>query len=282
VFGAILDIVLGLVLLSRMSEDRRSLQMCAVASIAALALVLFAFNPDPKLLASGVYRFGNTDTLETAEMRYYEDGKTASIALSEHANAALIVSTNGKSDAAIQADRSRPYAADEITMTMLGAMGLAYKSDAARVANIGMGSGMTTHVVLAKSEIAAVDTIEIEPAMVEASRLFGEFVARAHEDPRSNIVIEDAKTFFSLHNSIYDLNIAEPSNPWVSGVASLFSTEFYRRVTGHLEYDGIFVQWIQLYEFNDELATSILKALSENFSDVIIFAIDDGNILLIA
>ncbi len=282
VFGAMLDIVLGLVLLSRIAEERRSLRIGAVSSIAALALVLLAFNPDPKLLASGVYRFGNTDTLATAEMLYYEDGKTASIALSLHANGALIVSTNGKSDAAIQSDRSRPYAADEITMTMLGSKGLAYKRDATRVANIGMGSGMTTHVVLASPKVESVDTIEIEPVMVEASRLFGEFVARAHEDPRSNIVIEDAKTFFSLHNSVYDLIIAEPSNPWVSGVASLFSTEFYQKVRRHLEDDGIFVQWIQLYEFNDELAVSILKALSENFSDFIIYAVDDGNILLIA
>ncbi len=282
VFGAILDIVLGLVLLSRMPGERRSLQIAAVTSIAALALVLLAFNLDPKLLASGVYRFGNADTLATAEILYYEDGKTASIALSKHANGALIVSTNGKPDAAIQADRGRPYAADEITMTMLGSVGLAYKPDATRIANIGMGSGMTTHVVLAKSEVEVVDTIEIEPAMIEASRLFGEFVARAHEDPRSNIVIEDAKTFFSLHNSIYDLIIAEPSNPWVSGVASLFSSEFYQRITRHLEDDGVFVQWIQVYEFNDDLAVSILKALSENFSDLVIYAVDDGNILLIA
>lgn len=283
VFGAILDIVLGLVLLSRMSGDRRrSLQVAAITSVAALALVLLAFNPDPKLLASGVYRFGDTDTLATAKMLYYEDGKTASIALSEHANGALIVSTNGKSDAAIQADRSKPYAADEITMTMLGSVALAYKPDTTRVANIGMGSGMTTNTILASDRIESVDTIEIEPTMIEASRLFGEFVARAHDDPRSNIVIEDAKTFFALHNSVYDLIIAEPSNPWVSGVASLFSTEFYNRITTHLEDDGVFVQWIQLYEFNDELVVSILKALSENFSDFIIYAVDDGNILLVA
>ena len=42
------------------------------------------------------------------------------------------------------------------------------------------------------------------------------------------------------------------------------------------------MQWIQLYEFNDELAVSILKSLSENFSDFVVYAVDDGNILLIA
>ncbi|MFQ6005975.1 MAG: hypothetical protein ACE5OQ_10775, partial [Woeseia sp.] len=133
-----------------------------------------------------------------------------------------------------------------------------------------------------KRDVQTVDTIEIEPAMVEASKGFGAFVWRAHQDPRSRTYIEDAKTYFSLHNSVYDVIIAEPSNPWVSGVASLFSTEFYDRVGNHLEDDGVFVQWIQLYEFNDDLAISILKAIAENFSDFVMFAVDDGNIILVA
>ena len=68
----------------------------------------------------------------------------------------------------------------------------------------------------------------------------------------------------------------------VSGVASLFSTEFYNTIKRHLTDDGLFVQWIQLYEFNDQLAESILKALSINFSDYVIYTTDGANILLIA
>jgi predicted membrane-bound spermidine synthase len=283
VFGAILDVGLGLVLLSRASGDRRrSLTFGAAAAVLALALALGVTNLDPRLLASGVYRLGDADILANTEVRYYEDGKTASIALIEHTNGTVSVYTNGKSDAAIQTDRSKPYVADQTTMTLTGSLGLAFKPNATQVAVIGMGSGLTTHTLLAKSDIEVVDTIEIEPVMVEASKGFGEFVVRAYEDSRSNIIIEDAKTFFSLHNSVYDVIIAEPSNPWVSGVASLFSTEFYHTVGNYLADDGIFVQWIQLYEFSDELATSILKALSENFSDFEIYAVDDGNILLVA
>ena len=167
-------------------------------------------------------------------------------------------------------------------MAIAGSLPLVYMPNAKQVANIGMGSGLTTHVMLAHEGIEKLDTIEIEAAMVTAATGYGEFVERAYTDPRSEIHIEDAKTFFSLHNNEYDIIIAEPSNPWVSGVASLFSTEFYRTVKRHLHDDGLFVQWIQLYEFNDELAESILKALSENFSDYVIYTTDGSNILLIA
>jgi predicted membrane-bound spermidine synthase len=283
VLGAMLDVGLGLVLLSRMSGDRRrSLQYGVAVAVVALALAFGVTNLDPRLLASGVYRLGDVHILSNTEVLYYEDGKTASIALIKFTDGTVSVYTNGKSDAAIQTEHGKPYKADQTTMTLTGALGLAYKPDATKVAVIGMGSGLTTHTLLSKSDVDVVDTIEIEPAIVEASEGFGELVQRAYEDPRSNIIIEDAKTFFSLHNSVYDVIVAEPSNPWVSGVASLFSTEFYHTVGNYLEDDGVFVQWIQLYEFSDELAVSILKALSANFSDYEIYAVDDGNILLIA
>jgi spermidine synthase len=283
VFGAALDIGLALVLLARASGiGSRSLKLGAAAAVATLAFGLGVMDLDPRLLASGVYRFGNSDLLANTKVAFYKDGKTASIALIEHTNGTLSVYTNGKSDAAIQTDPSKLYVADQITMTLTGAIGLAYKPDAKQVAVIGMGSGLTTHTLLSKDELEAVDTIEIESAMIEASKGFGEFVARAYEDPRSHVIIEDAKTFFSLHNSVYDIIVAEPSNPWVSGVASLFSTEFYHNVRNYLEDDGVFVQWIQLYEFRNELLISILKALSSNFADFEIYVVDDGNILLIA
>ena len=284
-FGAMLDIGLGLVLLSKEPVDRtRLIDLTAGGFIGcgALVLTIAMANLDPLLLVSGVYRNGTTDRTSGGKIIFYQDGKTASVSLLASPSGLVTLSTNGKPDASIQFDPSKRYSTDEITMVIAGALPLAYMPDAKQIANIGMGSGLTTHVMLAHEAIERIDTIEIESAIVTAATGYGEFVERAYTDPRSEIHIEDAKTFFSLHNSIYDIIVAEPSNPWVSGVASLFTTEFYRTIKTHLQDDGLFVQWIQLYEFNDELAESILKALSENFSDYVIYTTDGSNILLIA
>ena len=285
VIGAMLDIGLGLVLLSKEPvERRRSIDLTtgALVGCGALVLTITMASLDPLLLVSGVYRDGSTDTATGDKIIFYQDGKTASVSLLASANGLVVLSTNGKPDAAIQFDPSGQYSTDEITQVILGTLPLAYMPDAKQIANIGMGSGLTTHVMLAHEGIEKIDTIEIESAIVAAATGYGDFVQRAYTDPRSEIHIEDAKTFFSLHNSVYDIIIAEPSNPWVSGVASLFSTEFYRTIKRHLRDEGLFVQWIQLYEFDDELAESILKALSENFSDYVIYTTDGSNILLIA
>jgi hypothetical protein len=127
-----------------------------------------------------------------------------------------------------------------------------------------------------------VDTVEIEPAMVSGARSFIPRVIRPYRDPRSNIVIEDAKSFFARHSTQYDVIISEPSNPWVNGVAGLFTTEWYRDVKRYLAPGGLLVQWLQTYEFNDRLLGSILGALGENFADYQIYEMNGVDLIVVA
>ena len=135
-------------------------------------------------------------------------------------------------------DPAAPRISDEITMVLTGAIPMAVKPDAKQIAVIGIGTGLTTHTLLSNASIEAVDTIEIEPRMAEASRMFSPINANAFADPRSNIVFDDAKTYFSTRNKRYDVIVSEPSNPWVSGVSNLFTREFYRLAKRHLNNDG--------------------------------------------
>ena len=142
-------------------------------------------------------------------------------------------------------------------------------------------SGVTAEVALSLTGVRRVDTIEIEPAVVEAGHGFFPRVRRPFEDPRSHIHIEDARTYFARHQQRYDLILSEPSNPWVNGVASLFSTEFYRDVKRYLNEDGLFVQWIQLYELDPEDLRMILSEVQRKFPEVSVW-ITDSDLILIA
>jgi hypothetical protein len=102
------------------------------------------------------------------------------------------------------------------------------------------------------------------------------------EDPRSHFVIDDAKSFFAGRSKRFDLIVSEPSNPWVSGVAGLFSTEFYARITGQLSAHGIFAQWLHIYELNDDLALSVIAAIHRNFHDYQIFMVNEADMLIVA
>jgi spermidine synthase len=92
-----------------------------------------------------------------------------------------------------------------MTMTMLAALPLAVHPTAQSVANIGLGSGLTTHTLLLSPQLTRIDTIEIESAVVEAVGQFGKATENALIDPRSNIIIDDAKSFFPATRRVMTL-----------------------------------------------------------------------------
>lgn len=283
IVGAAFDFGLGLVLLAAVPACRTALKLGAAAAIGALifgSALMVEF--DPRRMNSGVYRTGkHTDEL-ALKVLAMRDGKTASVALTQYAGM-VSISTNGKPDASVNISESGPPAADELTQNLAGALPLSLAPQAKSAAVIGIGSGMTTQLLLGAPGLQRVDTIEIEPLMVEMARKgFAPRNARVFEDARSRLHVEDAKTFFSTQAGRYDIIVSEPSNPWVSGVASLFSNEFYRTAVRHLEPGGLLVQWVQVYEIDVSLVASVARALSPWFSDYAIYNVDNGNVLIAA
>lgn len=282
--AALVDMGIGLVLLRLHADTQKSMVRFGMGlGLTAIALIVAVRIPfDPMTTASGVFRHGRTSLPKNDELLYYKDGKTASVAAVLSDNGSLHISTNGKTDAAIQMDDTQPASLDEPTMALLAALPLSMHASPQRVGVIGFGSGLTTHTLLGDARVQQVDTIEIEAAMVQGAKTFGRRVERAFNDPRSHIVIDDAKSYFSGQNSKYDIIISEPSNPWISGVGALFSREFYQFVPRHLNENGLFVQWVQLYEINDALLGSILKALTPAFDDYSAYLSNQSDLLIIA
>jgi hypothetical protein len=118
--------------------------------------------------------------------------------------------------------------------------------------------------------------------MIEGSRVFYPANRRVFDDPRSSIVIDDAKSYFAATDQRFDIILSEPSNPWVSGVSGLFTTEFYQRIRRYLSDDGIFGQWVHLYEMNDWLVLSVVAAIHQNFPSYAGFLTTNGDMLIVA
>ncbi len=282
--GAAIDLLIGLGLLARwLPPARRRLLLPSV--LGAGAFFLFAVgcvDVDPRRMAAGVYRTGVAEIGPEARIALRRDGKTASVTVMRIADSLRVLSTNGKPDASIEFDPAKPPSRDETTQILTGLLPLIARPAARTVAMIGIGSGQSTHAILASPHIERVDTIEIEAAMVTGARRFLPAVAHAFDDPRSHIVINDARSVLTTGRREYDVIVSEPSNPWVSGVAGLFSTEFYRLVTRHLATHGVFAQWMQTYEIEPALVASVFKALGSVFGEFTVYDTGSGNMLIIA
>lgn len=281
--GAALHVLLAMSGLNILAPGRMPppTRILGFASILTVAVVAFAIQPDARRMLSAVYRSGTATITGDMDVIFLRDGKTATVSLIRDGGI-ISIQTNGKPDASIEMGHGPP-APDEITQIMAGALPLSLHPNPRRVANIGIGSGLTSQVLLTTDAVESLTSIEIEQFIVEAARQgYMPRVSRLFEDPRSHIVVDDAKTFFAGAGREFDVIVSEPSNPWVSGVATLFSNEFYRQIVRYLAPDGMLVQWLQIYETDLSVVISILKALSPHFDDYQLYNVDDSNIMVVA
>jgi spermidine synthase len=284
ILGGAIDVALGIFLLARAAGSAPRPRIAwSAGGVAFLLVAALFFHLDPLKLASGVYTFGRAQ-LRSSEIVYHRDGKTASVDVFQFSPMSLLsIATNGKVDGAITLrPEEKGPGPDEYTMTLLGGLGFVHKPDARTFAVIGFGTGMSTATILAMPGVERVDTIEIEPAMVEGARNFNFRNQRAFSDPRSHIVFDDAKSYFARSGRRYDVIVSEPSNPWVSGVASLFTREFYARVRGQLNSGGVLVQWLHTYSFSEGLLASVVGAMQQSFPHLALYAANNGDLVVVA
>ena len=296
IIGGTLDIALGLWLLWRRTTTtpmvRQTATLATAAGIAVVGVSLISPAFDPGILSSGVFRYGTVPARGARQIVFYEDGRTASVSVRLGSDSGYSLATNGKPDASISRNwfdpppavdsLKPPLKGDESTQVLLPLITLAHAPLAREAAVIGHGSGLTTHFLLGSDSIEHVVTIDIEPEMVNASRLFLPANIRAYDDPRSRFVYDDAKSFFAGANRRFDLIVSEPSNPWVSGVSGLFTDEFYARISRYLTPAGVFGQWLHLYEIDDALVLDVLAALHRNFRAYDIYLTNDVDVLVVA
>jgi predicted membrane-bound spermidine synthase len=295
VAGGALDVAIGLgllyVALPRTEESRtRTLATLLAASI-VLFLVVSSLRFDRSLLSSGVYRFGGIPERGDFSTTFYRDGRTATVTVRLSREGSLILSSNGKPDASVDSAWLAPNSAsakqrslldDVSTQALLPLLAIAHAPHATRAAVIGQGSGMTSHYLLGSPTLRELSTIEIEPEMISASKAFRTVNHRVFSDARSRFVVDDARSYFAGAGHQFDVIVSEPSNPWVSGVAGLFTKEFYARIKTYLAPGGVFAQWMHLYEMNDGLVLTMLAAVQENFPAYVVYLTDDSDIVVIA
>lgn len=294
VAGGALDVAVGLMLLYVAVPRAEASRTPKLATLVVVSIVFFlaasSLRFDRSLLSSGVYRFGGLPDRGDFITTFYRDGRTATVTVRLSREGSLILSSNGKPDASVDSawladaasTKRRSLLDDVSTQVLLPLIAIAHAPHAKSAAVIGQGSGMTSHYLLGSPTLRQLATIEIEPEMIRASKAFRGVNHRVFSDDRSRFVVDDARSYFAGAGHRFDLIVSEPSNPWVSGVAGLFTTEFYARIKNYLAPGGVFAQWMHLYEMNDFLVLTVLAAVQENFPAYVVYLTADDDIVVIA
>jgi spermidine synthase len=207
------------------------------------------------------------------ELVSYDQGPTGAVAVGRSTRTGnLWMSINGKVDASTGDDMP--------TQLLSGELPLAIVERAEDVLVVGLASGITAGAVLADDRVRDLTVLEIEPAVVGASRSFDAVSGAPLDDPRTALVIDDARAWLRRTDRRFDVVVSEPSNPWITGVSSLFTLEYWQLVRLHLRDDGVVVQWVQLYGMGPDELRGLVRTFRTVFPDAVLFETIPGSDVL--
>ncbi|MES0371891.1 MAG: fused MFS/spermidine synthase [Mariprofundaceae bacterium] len=190
------------------------------------------------------------------DLRFEQEGINARVTVRQ-AYDHRFLQVNGKADASTGTDMA--------TQILFGLLPTLYHPKEGPTFMIGYGSGVTARVIAEERPDQQIDVAEIEDAVVEAGKIFADVNHGVETFSNVRMVRNDARNFLVGVDKKYSMIVSEPSNPWLAGIAGLFTSDFYQLASDHLTDDGVFVQWIQMYSLSPENTRMILRTLLDRF-----------------
>ncbi|MHC4601542.1 MAG: spermidine synthase, partial [Planctomycetota bacterium] len=270
--------VAALILSAKGLDEGRALRRRVAAAVVGV-LGVFCLFAAPRwnslLMARGIYKYaldpnlekGDRDTVRKRFLRdldlvFYREGITTTGCVVDEGEGNIYLATNGKVDASSIQDMPTQVLLAQIPMN------LAPRADQVMV--IGFASGTTVGSVLLHP-LESLVALEIEPAIIEASRFFNHVNNRPLEDRRLRLVNEDGRNYLAVTERRFDLIISEPSNPWMTIASNLFTKEYYESARERLNPGGCYCQWLQLYALRPEDMKCIASTFLHVFPHTYVF-----------
>ncbi|MEK7485958.1 MAG: hypothetical protein AABZ60_16670 [Planctomycetota bacterium] len=242
-----------------------------ISLLLPLLLVVLTGIPewDPQAMTSANYlyvqvRRSRSDYLKQWEQIAYQEGVRGIVTVDQKRNQTdftKVLRINGK-DASGYADLP--------TEILLAHLPFAFHPNPKTALVIGFGGGITVGSVL----LHPLEKVYCAELIQEVFQMEPFFQEINHSPLKKNLlhcIAEDGRTVLASLQHPLDLIISQPSNPWISGAASLFTKEFYEVGSQKLAEDGVFCQWLQTYEISWTSLGTLLKAFREVFPVMYIY-----------
>ena len=241
---------------------------------------------DPHLIGSQLSskpeKFFNLRTPEILRLLYgnkvlyYREGLSSNVCVvyDPRQEGVLVLRVNGKDDAST-------VAGDMKTQILLGQLPHLLHPAPEQTLIIGFGSGVTLASSLTHP-VKHVDMVEIERAVLDAAPFFDSVNHQCYNDPRVRLIVNDGRNHLLVEKRKYDVIISEPPNPWMAGVASLFTIEYFDLVKDRLNTNGVFCQWVQAYKMSPDDFKMVVASVREVFPHVTLWESTSGDFLIMA
>jgi len=206
-----------------------------------------------------------TRVADTGTIIFAGEGLNEFIAVSRGATGELTYHASGK----VQASTLPP---DMRLQLLLAHISHLVPARPANVLVIGCGAGITAGALALGPGVEHVTVAEIEPLVPKvAAAYFGEHNHHLIQNPRVSLRIDDGRHVLATTTDTFDVIATDLTDPWVKGVAALFTEEFFELAKRHLRPGGVVTQFVQLYQSNVEAVKSEIATFVKVFPNSVLW-----------
>jgi spermidine synthase len=142
--------------------------------------------------------------------------------------------------------------------------------EARTAALLGVATGSTTAGAALHAGLEQIDAIELSPAVLRFARdYFGPYNRNVFDDARLRVIPADARRVMARERNRYDVVMGDLFLPWRTGEGRLFTLEHFENVRGSLRQDGLYCQWLPLFQLTrtqfDVIARTFLAVFPDAF-----------------
>jgi spermidine synthase len=141
-----------------------------------------------------------------------------------------------------------------------------------RVGFLGAGTGISPGAALRHPPVEHLETAELSGTVARAAHRW--FAVENHNwftDPRSNVHIEDARTWVAASPGQFDVLVSDLFLPWGPGEGRLFTVEHFTACRAALAPGGLFCMWLPLYQLTEDQLTLVLNSFRSVFGPTTVF-----------
>jgi spermidine synthase len=137
---------------------------------------------------------------------------------------------------------------------------------------LGVATGMTPAAAVIQQAPQSVEAFEISRSVLSVSeRFFADYNQALATQSNVRLVREDARLAMTASSDRYDVIIGDLFLPWGPGEARLFTREHFAAVHDSLRQDGLFAQWLPLYQLSESHLSSIVASMRTAFPEIHFF-----------
>jgi spermidine synthase len=140
-----------------------------------------------------------------------------------------------------------------------------------KVAFLGLGTGITAGGALFHP-LESITVVELVPEVVAAARTyFREANAAVLDDPKTTIILDDARNFLRGTSETFDVLVGDLVVPWREGEGALFTLEHFIAARKRLNPGGLFCVWLPCFQLSQEELTILARTFLAVFPETLVW-----------